>query len=237
MFTAFPTLEEASTFLECWLGAESWNIIPSQLLLGTISVSGNTVIGTTTTFTVDFAVGDYVFSSYQGFVVSSITNDTEMILDRIANPDIANGAYAKLTEAEILQFKRQENALTTGYYSIINAKNYNIPEIIPPIDDNLKKANSVLANRLFIGQTNSHQADIEAGIKSKTLGRKSVTYKDSVIAIFPENVHMFLCDYYVPMPPMKVENFKWPEEAKSSYYNTPSPYPYGSDWGGKYGRC
>lgn len=60
---------------------------------GTVTTTGTAVVGSSTLFTTELIVGNGIFISGQGRVVSVITDDTHLTLDSALSSDVAGQAF------------------------------------------------------------------------------------------------------------------------------------------------
>ena len=206
---SFATIRESDEFLELWTGGESWIINPTSFLTGTLSGSTTILTGVGTLFNTELVADDYVYADSNLFKVVSVDSDFQITVDVAPDQLLTTVACSKLTTDEVTQYNNKLKALQTSYYKLINLENYQISGVTPPSDINLVYANSVYALELFSGVDNVHQKNIEAGIESLSLGRKSVSYKDAASGRISQNVHQFIQDYYLPVIFGITNRFDW----------------------------
>lgn len=74
-------------------------VAQSADLAGTVSSSGTTVTGTSTTFQTDFQVGDVIVSGAQARRITNITDDDTLTIASAFSPDLSGATYKRGGEA------------------------------------------------------------------------------------------------------------------------------------------
>lgn len=175
-------LAEAEAYLSTRTEAESWNKpVQGSPLAGLLSTAGSstTVSGVGTAFQSDLSVGDYLRKGFLLYRVESITNDTEIVVDVALT--LSSEKIPKLNEIEAKSqteiWSKKTRALHTAYEEILYSPTLVIPTTPTAGElDRLKRAQMLLAADRFVMSKNQRLANIQAGIKSISIGDTSETY-------------------------------------------------------------
>lgn len=209
MKIGFVTIKEADTFLSAWIESGSWKFAKTYPATdGTVSINGNSLVGTNTAFTTSLAVNQYAKVDDYIFKIVSIASDSEATIDKTFGS--ITGELYKLTPAEYaeeaIDLKQKIQALFYSYNKLVISPFYSLK--IPSdgvTPENIKNAQILLALNyletkiLKTIRENIHAKNQNEGVLDYSVSDMSYTYRANTPGAktnaFPQDVQEFLNEY------------------------------------------
>ena len=196
------TLQESDSILEYNIEYDSWNDTNVyESTSGTWTTSGSSVnlVGVGTAATTELTALDIIAIEYETAIVSTITDDTNIILDKAINTESASELVIitadQRIEIEAMWLKKKKSLLTA--YGLIETY-CNLPT---EITDNLKKAQAFLAANLYISNGSSTTGSNPPNLKRYKVGDMEYEYNTTApsgntsLEVFPKQVYELLKPY------------------------------------------